>query len=95
MTPFQLWLIFGVPFLLTGLLYIAVVKSGGKRCVLLLVAASYLVVVVIGPIWLCILYFSSDEAWYGIAVTLVFRALELTAFQVGKGFNKAWKAGNQ
>lgn len=94
MTAFQLWLIFGVPFFLTGLLYIAVAKSGGSRPVLLLVAACYLIVVVLGPILLCIRYFDFDEVWYGIAVSLTFRALELTAFRVGKGYMKAWKSGN-
>jgi hypothetical protein len=93
-TALQLWLIFGVPFFLTGLLYIAVVKLGGRRPVLLLIAGCYFVVVVIGPIWLSIRYFDLDEVWYGIAVTLTFRVLELTVFRVGKGFVNAWNRGN-
>jgi hypothetical protein len=91
MTAFQLWLIFGVPFFLTGLLYVAAAKSGGKRSVLLLVATCYFVVVVWGPIWLCIRYFSLEEAWYGIGVSVGFRILELAVFRVGKGFMAAWK----
>lgn len=94
MTSLQLWLIFGVPFFLTGLLYIAVVKSGGRRSLLFLIAGCYFVFVVIGPIWLCIRYFGVDEVWYGIAVTLTFRALELTVFRVGKGFMIAWNGEN-
>lgn len=93
MTVLQLWLIFGVPFFLTALLYIAVAKSGGRRSVLLLVAGCYFVVVVLGPIWLCIRYFSLDEAWYGIAVSVAFRVFELTVFRVGKGFMAAWQSG--
>ncbi len=91
MTAFQLWLIFGVPFFLTGLLYIAVAKASGKRSVLLFVATCYFVVVVLGPVWLIARYFSLDEVWYGVAVSIGFRVLELFVFQVGKGFMNAWK----
>lgn len=92
MTTYQLWLIFGAPFFITGLLYVAVAKAEGRRSVLSLVAGCYLVVVVIGPVWLCFRYFEIDEAWYGTVVSWAFRVLELTAFQVGKGFKKSWKA---
>jgi hypothetical protein len=93
MTTYQLWLIFGVPFLFTGLLYIGVAKAGGKRPLLILLAALYVVFVCLGPIWLCMRYFGSGEIWYGIAVSLGFRFLELTVFKVGIGFVEAWKKG--
>ncbi len=95
MTTFQLWLIFGVPFFLTGLFYIAVSRSGGRRSILSLIAMSYVILVVLGPIWLCTYYFSSKEIWYGIAVNLSFRALELLVFKVGEGFIEAWKKGSE
>ena len=36
-------------------------------------------------------YFSLDEAWYGIAVSMAFRVGELVIFGVGKVFMAAWK----
>ena len=93
MTSYELWLIFGVPFLITGVLSIGVLKSSGNRSILILAASCYVVFVVFGPIWLCFRYFDAADAWYGLAVSLAFRALELTVFQVGKIFKTAWESG--
>ena len=94
----NLWflvLAFGVPFLITAILYAFALRNYGNKPWLTVIACVYVTLNIIGPVSASAGYLiktqSFDQFWFAVAAVLASRGVELIVLDLGPGFAHAWR----